>query len=91
MVHKKKLNNALGMGCLLQIIGGGVVGFGLVVGAVVGLPFGAVVIVLGLLLGILLLVLGAKTDIRNVCSNCGNRVSEVGSRICPTCGERFTN
>lgn len=62
-----------GAGCLLQLLGLGIVW----------------VFPIGTVLGIVLFLGGSMASRRFVCSNCRNRLTDRQVKVCPTCGATF--
>lgn len=84
--HKIKKGEFVGTGAAVQAVGclAFLVGLGLCA-TVLGVLFG----VIGIIIGLLLLIIGSRMAIKWVCSNCGNRLSDKGVRICPVCHCEF--
>ena len=70
----KSKSEFVGMGCLVQLIGLGVIWV---------FPVGTVV-------GILLLIIGGRMAIKLICSQCGNPVTNKQVKICPSCQAAFS-
>jgi len=76
-------SQSFGVGCLLQIIGLGLLLIGLltifsIIGPLICLP-----------LAIILLIAGQKKAYWKECGHCGSRLESVGA-VCPHCNAKFT-
>ena len=76
VTHAEKLSASQG-GCLAFTVG--LIGFVLLF-----------FFPIGTLIGIALIIAAFRFSGKIVCSNCGNKVSDSGSKICPACKALFT-
>lgn len=73
-----KRTEFIGIGCVVQAMGLGVVVLAAAVAGIEGLVFGGLV-------GLVLLIAGGRMAIKWDCGACGNRLSHRAATICPAC------
>lgn len=44
---------------------------------------------IGIFMGLLFLLIGSSMAVYSVCSNCGNKLQNKESKVCPTCKASF--
>lgn len=78
---KIKKTEFAGMGCIVQLLG--------LMILFLGLPVGVGGLIFSIPVGLVVLVMGGRMAKKMICSNCGNRIQEKTSRLCPSCGATF--